>query len=134
MTYRPSVTDTIDQLLRAVPAEAQVEKRAHASTPAGAGLRKLAQILRAAAEAPVTLAEIHGVKNVMSGHFTAGPEVPAPKLASASTNPAAIELRKLSGHVRELSAELESRTFTKAAYVLKAQRALMLLQSAEMPR
>lgn len=134
MTYRPSVSETIDQLLRATPTEARSEKRASVKTPAGSGLRKLAQLLREAAAAPVTMAEIHGVKNAMCGDFVAGPTTGSAKQASTSTDPRAIELRKLAARVREFDAEVESNSFTKAAYVLKAQRALMLLQSAETTR
>lgn len=127
---RPTVSETIDRLLRAERTEPAV-KTASVSAPttkAGAGLRELAGRLKQANTPSLTYAHLHAVKTAMVNppEETAAAPVYEPK----SQNAQAEGLRKVAFELRQAAEAEEARVFVKAAYALKAQRGLMLLREA----
>jgi len=128
---RPTVSETIDRLLRAEQTGPAVKTASHAApvTTAGAGLRELVGRIREAGAQELTYGHLHAVKTAM----VRPPEeesAPSSGYSPKSDNEQAEGLRKLAFQLRQTAEAQDTGLFVKAAYALKAQRGLMLLREA----
>jgi hypothetical protein len=123
----PSVSDTVDQILREVdggmmPKIASKKASGAASDP----LKKLAQMLQDAPDPVLNYDVLHVVKTAML-YGELGP-LPTPKLEPETGDSLSSGLRKLANALRVEDHADHERLLAKGAHTLRAGRGLMLLR------